>query len=100
MDPLTIATTFANTKAGASLGEGIGKSLLGGGGAGPSNATSAAYGSGLDGSGWNVNFSGTQSAQQSQDKSSGGLGSAASAVPWYVWAVLAAGVAIKLMNRG
>ena len=29
---------------------------------GPTNATAAAYGSGLDGSAWNVNFSGTQTS--------------------------------------
>lgn len=36
---------------------------------GPANASSAAYGSGLDGSGWYVNFGeGTQYASQTQDK--------------------------------
>lgn len=36
---------------------------------GPANASSAAYGSGLDGSGWYVNFGETQTANQRQDKS-------------------------------
>ena len=44
-----------------------GKSNSGGGGGGyaPLNSQSAVYGSGLDGSGWAVNFGGTQTASSS-----------------------------------
>lgn len=43
-----------------------------GGDAGPSTATNAVYGSGLDGSNWAVNFgSGSLSASSTQDKSDG-----------------------------
>lgn len=44
-----------------------------GGAAGPSTASAATYGSGLDASGWNINFSGAQSASSTQDKSGGGV---------------------------
>lgn len=44
-----------------------------GGNAGPSNATAATYGSGQDGSGWVVNFSGVQNASAAYDKSGGGV---------------------------
>lgn len=44
-----------------------------GGSAGPSNATAATYGSGQDGSGWVVNFSGIQNASAAYDKSGGGV---------------------------
>ena len=67
--------------------------------AGPSNAVSGAYGSGLDGSGWAINFQGVQNASNAQDKSGGvpGLGSSgvAGAVPWYVWAALVGAVVWK-----
>lgn len=68
-----------------------------GGSAGPSDAQSATYGSGMDASGWNVNFSGVQSASSNQDKSGGsglGLTSIGNSVPWWVWATLAAGVVV------
>lgn len=68
-----------------------------GGSAGPSDAQSATYGSNSDNSGWNVNFSGVQSASSNQDKSGGsglGLNSIGSSVPWWVWAALAAGVVV------
>lgn len=88
---------------------GVGRSLGAGGlpgmsaaPAGPSQATAAAYGSGLDGSGWAVNFSGVQSASSSQDKSGGipgvGLSGVGGSVPWYVWAALAGIVAIRVMR--
>ena len=66
-----------------------------GGSAGPSSATAGAYGSGQDSSGWNVNFSGLQSATNAQDKSTGaGLSGIGGSVPWYVWAAAAAGVVL------
>lgn len=55
-----------NTAFAGGLGQSLGK---GSAPAGPSNATSGAYGSGLDGSGWIVNFKGIQSASANQDKS-------------------------------
>ena len=66
--------------------------------AGPSNAVSAAYGSGLDASGWAVNFRGVQNASTGQDKSGGvpgvlGGSGVAAGVPWYVWVGLV-GVAL------
>jgi hypothetical protein len=89
---------FATNLAGG-LGKGLGTSAP----AGPSNAQSGAYGSGLDASGWNVNFSGVQSAASNQDKSGGipgiGVSGVASSVPWYVWAVLAGAVAWKLYKK-
>lgn len=93
MDPLSIGLAFANTKGGAALLGGVGSGLGSTPPAGPSSATGGAYGSGLDGSGWSVNFSGMQSTASNQDKSGGvpGLlgGSGVSAgVPWYVWAGL------------
>ena len=69
-----------------------------GGSAGPSSAEGASYGSGADNSGWNINFSGVQSASSAQDKSGGsglvsGIGGA---IPWWVWAALAGAVAWRL----
>lgn len=61
------ALALLNTKFMGGVGEG-----MGGGGStpsGPSSATSAAYGTGQDSSGWIVNFKGTQVASASQDKS-------------------------------
>lgn len=89
-----------NSKAGASLAGGIGQGLtsaLGGGPAGPSNAQSGAYGSGLDGSGWSVNFAGVQSTSSTQDKSGGvpGIGISGASLgglPW--WLVLVVGGAV------
>lgn len=61
-----------------------------GGAAGPSSAEGASYGSGADNSGWNVNFSGVQSASSQQDKSSGAglLSGVGGAIPWWAWAAL------------
>lgn len=69
-----------------------------GGSAGPSSAEGASYGSGADNSGWNVNFSGVQSASSQQDKSSGaglvsGIGGA---IPWWVWGVLGLAVVWRM----
>lgn len=75
----------------------------GGGGGGPTSAQSAVYGSGLDGSNWNVNFSGLLSASSNSDKtgSGGGLatglaGESISSIPWPVWAALGLLVVWKL----
>ncbi len=91
---LAAATQLLNTKGGASLAGGIGASLAPPP-AGPSNAATAVYGP--DNSGWNVNFSGIQSASSAQDKSGGvpGFGSSGvgAGVPWWVWAGLV-GVAL------
>lgn len=94
-----------SSKAGAALGSGLGQGIgaaLGGGPAGPSNAQSGAYGTSQDGSGWSVNFSGTQTTTAQQDKSGGvpgigvsGVGSVLG-VPWYVWAILGGAVLWKL----
>ncbi len=83
------------------LAGGLGKSLGASTPAGPSNAESGAYGSGLDGSGWLVNFAGVQNASSNQDKSGGvpGIGISGASiggVPWYVWALLAGAVVWKL----
>lgn len=95
---LEAATALLNTKGGASLGQGLGQAL--GSPGGPSNATSAAYGTGMDGSGWNVNFSGVQSASSNQDKSGGvpglGISGAVSGVPGWMWAILAGAVAWRI----
>lgn len=76
---------------------------MGGAPAGPSSATAAAYGSGLDGSGWAVNFQGVQSASNAQDKSGGipgvGLSGVGGSIPWYVWAALAAVVVWKARSK-
>lgn len=97
---LQAATTLLNTKGGASLAGGIGASL-GPAPAGPSSASAAVYGP--DNSGWNVNFSGVQSASSAQDKSGGvpgfGLsGVSGGGVPWWVWAGLV-GVALWRMRK-
>lgn len=72
-----------------------------GGSAGPSTATAATYGSGQDGSGWVVNFSGVQNASAAYDKSGGGVpgvgggSNPLASIPqtaWIVLAVLAVGV--------
>lgn len=101
VDPMSMALMFADTKGGASLlgglGSGLGSSL--GSNSGPSHAESGVYGSGLDGSGWSINFAGVQNAGSNQDKSGGvpGLGiSGVSAVPWYVWALLGGAALWKL----
>lgn len=96
---LEAATALLNTKGGAGLGQGLGQAL--GAPGGPSNAVSAAYGNGMDGSGWNVNFSGVQSASSSQDKSGGvpgllGMTGPGGSIPAWVWVALAAGVAWRL----
>lgn len=92
-----------NSKAGASLAGSLG-SALGGGPDGPTSASSGAYGSGQDGSGWSVNFSGTQTTSTSQDKSGGvpGLGVSGvgvSAVPWWAWLLLGGAVLLKLRKK-
>lgn len=102
---------FLNSKAGAGLASGLATGLtsaLGGGPAGPSNATGGAYGTaasgfGHDGSGWSVNFgSGAQTVTANQDKSGGvpGLGvsgvGAVSAVPWWAWLLVGGSVLWKL----
>lgn len=100
--------TFLASKAGASLFGGLGSGLgsaLGGGPDGPTSATSGAYGSGLDSSGWSVNFSGIQSTASQQDKSGGVPGIGASGVglggvPWWAWVALGAAVLFKLKKRG
>lgn len=110
----------AGAAAGTAIMPGIGTAVGGvvgaladtfmGGGAGsasamPQNATTAVYGSGLDGSNWNVNFSGMQTATSSADKS-GSMGASGSAatpgaafsfgqVPVIVWVALAAVVVWK-----
>lgn len=80
-----------------------GKGGGGGGGGGPSAAaatitgapidvSAAVYGSGLDGSGWNVNFSGTQTNgpnKYTSPDAPGGLLSAAGIPPMVIYGVLA-----------
>lgn len=92
---LQAATALLNTKGGAALG-----GSLGGAPAGPSNAQSGAYGSGTDNSGWNVNFSGVQSASSDQDKSGGvpgvGISGGVGGVPWWAWAALAGAVVWRM----
>ncbi len=100
---------FLNSKAGSSLAGGLGQGLassLGGGPAGPSNAQSGAYGSGQDGSGWSVNFGGTQSTSSSQDKSGGvpgvgisGVGGGLGSVPWWAWLLVGGAVLWKLKRK-
>lgn len=82
---LAAATALLNTKGGAALAGSIGQTPP----AGPSRADTAVYGP--DNSGWNVNFSGIQSASSAQDKSQGvpgfGMsGPSVGGVPWWVWA--------------
>lgn len=99
MDPVTIGLALANTKGGQSFLGGMGTALGSSTPAGPSNAESGAYGSGLDGSGWSINFAGVQNAGSSQDKSGGvpGVGmSGVSGVPWYAWALIGGAVLWKL----
>lgn len=102
MDPVTLGLAFANTQGGAALLGGVGKGLTSSTPAGPSNATSAAYGSGLDGSGWSINFAGVQNAGSNQDKSGGvpGIGASgiAGSIPWYVWALVAGAVVWRLKS--
>ncbi len=99
--------TFLASKAGSSflgsLGSGLG-GALGGGPDGPTSATSGAYGSGLDSSGWSVNFSGVQSTATQQDKSGGvpGLGVSgvgAGGVPWWAWLALGGLVLWRLKKK-
>lgn len=72
-----------------SLGAGLGGGL-GGAPAGPSNATSSVYGSGLDGSGWIINFQGVQNASAAANKSGAGeaLGTMAAGIPTAAWVAL------------
>lgn len=102
---LETALALLNTKAGSSLASGLGSGLasaVGGAPAGPSNAQSGAYGSGLDGSGWSVNFAGVQTASSDQDKSGGvpglGISGVAGAIPSWAW-VLIAGVVLWRMRK-
>lgn len=69
------------------LGSSLGK---GSAPAGPSNASSAAYGNGQDGSGWIINFKGTQVASASADKSGadGLLASASTLSPLVILGVV------------
>ena len=109
MEPVTTGLTVMevlNSGFATNLAGGLGKSLGAGSPAAPSNATSGAYGSGLDGSGWLVNFAGVQNASSNQDKSGGvpGVGftgAGIGGVPWYVWALLAGAVVwrLKKSNR-
>lgn len=105
MDFTALALQFANTKGGAALFGGMGGALGSTPAAGPSSATGGAYGSGLDSSGWNVNFSGVQSASSEQDKSGGvpgvfGMsGTSGGGVPWYVWAGLAGAVLWRMRSK-
>lgn len=98
MDPLSIGLALANTKGGTSFLGGLGSSLGAGAPAGPSNAQSGAYGSGLDGSGWNINFAGVQNASSNQDKSGGvpglGLTGVGGSTPWMLYAAAAAVVVV------
>lgn len=100
MDPLSIGLALANTKGGTSFLGGLGSSLGASSPAGPSNAESGAYGSGLDGSGWSVNFSGVQSTASNQDKSGGvpgvGITGVAGAIPWWVYLAVAGAVVWRL----
>lgn len=99
MEPFS-AMALLNTKGVASLLGGLGGGVGSTPPAGPSNATSAVYGSGLDTSGYSVNFSGIQSASSSQDKSGGvpgiGLTGVAGGVPWWLWAAGAGLIAWRL----
>lgn len=67
----------------------------GGSSAAPQNSQTAVYGSGLDGSGWAVNFQGIQSASSTQKKADGiglpdaGGGFAMPDIPMWVYAVAA-----------
>ena len=104
MSWLQAATALLNTKGGAGLGQGLGAAL--GSPGGPSNAESAVYGSGQDGSGWSVNFSGVQSTASNQDKSGGvpgllGTSGASSGLPGWVWVAGLAlvGVAVWRSSR-
>lgn len=83
------------------------KSLFGGGSgsasvAQPSNlkseAEAAIYGSGLDASGWAVNFSGLQNAGSNADKSeaSGLMAGTAAGLPGWVFIAVAAAVVWKI----
>lgn len=98
---MTAATTLLNTKGGASLGQGLGSAL--GSPAGPSKAEAAVYGSGQDGSGWSVNFSGVQSTASNQDKSGGvpgfGLSGASSGLPGWMWIAGLALIGVAVWRR-
>lgn len=106
MEPVTTGMTvmgLLNSGFATNLASGLGRGLGSSAPAGPSNAESGAYGSGLDSSGWSVNFAGVQNAGSSQDKSGGvpglGLSGVSSGVPWYIWALLAGAVAWKLKRK-
>lgn len=95
-----LATPFM-ANLGGGLGSGLGKALGGSSApAGPMSAETAVYGSGLDASGWAVNFSGLQTASNSQDKSGGvpgvGLSGVGAGVPGWAWIVLGGVVLWKL----
>ena len=65
--------------------------------AGPSNSegTAAAYGSGLDGSNWAVNFKGIQGASGSSDKTDGlGIGG----IPQWALLAVAGAIAWKMFR--
>lgn len=82
---------------GGGLGSALGKGLGGGAPAGPSNAEAAVYGSGLDASGWAVNFQGLQNAGSNADKSgASGLLSTTGGIPGWAWLVAGAAVLWKL----
>lgn len=60
----------------------------GGGGGAPLNSSAAVYGSGLDGSGWAVNFKGVQTASSSPGAGPGaGAGVLGTGIP--MWAIVA-----------
>lgn len=90
-----------NSQFGGGLGSALGKGLQGAAPAGPSSADAAVYGSGLDASGWAVNFQGVQTASSSQDKGGGvpgvlGSSGVAGGVPHWAWLVIGAAVIWKL----
>lgn len=97
-----LATPFM-ANLGGGLGQSLGRGLggaVGGSPAGPSHAEAAVYGSGLDASGWAVNFSGIQSASSGQDKSGGvpgvGLSGIGAGVPGWAWIAVGGLVLWKL----
>jgi hypothetical protein len=71
-----------------------------GGSAGPSSAQAGAYGSGLNSSGWQVNFSGMQTAGLASGEGPGGVPglSSVGGVPWWVLAIVAGVVVWRLKN--
>lgn len=83
------------TAVGGLLGSFLDSSSGGGGASGlaPQSSNAAVYGSGLDGSGWAVNFQGLQTATSSPTSntgqalpfSSGAAGLSLAAIPMWVW---------------